>query len=475
MALLLLAAVVILWLPGKVADTPTEPGIPAGETPVATAPARQPDTPLSTPPVASAPETAQAPFEQAREARLRQNAQDVLTPMLDAQFELSERGVEHWAPDAFNLAAQLAVDGDALYREREFEAAQAKYQAALDALQALQETIPTVLEEHRAALRTAIEQGDAAKGGELLEVAFLIAPDDANLQVLQRRLAQVPAVTDLRREAEQAEAGDALAQAINTLKQALALDAEHLAVAADLERLTETLRSRQYGEAMSAGYAALSKQRFATARQQFQQAAALAEASPEVTNALREVTEQETAYKLQQLARQGDAAEGTENWQAAVNIYENALAIDANVLFATRGLARSQPRAQLATQLNTLITDPKRLEDRKVVAAAQALLAQGRDIAGAGPKLQEQLRQLDTLLVQATTPVSVLLRSDQHTDVVVHRVANLGRFEQRTLTLRPGTYTAVGSRRGYRDVRQQFTVSHESPELEVTIICKEII
>jgi hypothetical protein len=41
--------------------------------------------------------------------------------------------------------------------------------------------------------------------------------------------------------------------------------------------------------------------------------------------------------------------------------------------------------------------------------------------------------------------------------------------------LRPGTYTAVGTRNGYRDVRQTFTVKHDGAPPTVTIACTEPI
>ncbi len=54
-------------------------------------------------------------------------------------------------------------------------------------------------------------------------------------------------------------------------------------------------------------------------------------------------------------------------------------------------------------------------------------------------------------------------------------VARLGSFAQHELTLRPGTYTAVGSRNGYRDVRHSFTVRHDSQPAPLTIACTEPI
>ena len=54
-------------------------------------------------------------------------------------------------------------------------------------------------------------------------------------------------------------------------------------------------------------------------------------------------------------------------------------------------------------------------------------------------------------------------------------MARLGLFNQHQLELRPGTYTAVGSRLGYRDVRVEFTVKPGSPTPAVTIACTETI
>ena len=61
------------------------------------------------------------------------------------------------------------------------------------------------------------------------------------------------------------------------------------------------------------------------------------------------------------------------------------------------------------------------------------------------------------------------------TEVIVYKVARLGRFDQQTLTLRPGTYTAVGTRIVYRDVRETFTVSHDNAPPAVLVACTEQI
>ena len=96
-------------------------------------------------------------------------------------------------------------------------------------------------------------------------------------------------------------------------------------------------------------------------------------------------------------------------------------------------------------------------------------------MAFVGPVLAEQIATLEQLLTKANQPITVLLRSDAETEVIVYKVARLGRFEQKSLNLRPGTYTALGTRNGYRDVRRSFTLSHEGSPPEVVITCTEQI
>ena len=102
-------------------------------------------------------------------------------------------------------------------------------------------------------------------------------------------------------------------------------------------------------------------------------------------------------------------------------------------------------------------------------------MEQAKRITARGPILDQQIRDLTVLLQQANTPVTVTLRSDSETEVIVYKVARLGRFEQRQLTLRPGTYTAVGTRVGYRDVRQDIVVLHDAVPAPITIACVEEI
>ena len=106
---------------------------------------------------------------------------------------------------------------------------------------------------------------------------------------------------------------------------------------------------------------------------------------------------------------------------------------------------------------------------------AEQALSVARATEPAGPMLRRQIESLAERIAVATTPIRVELVSDNLTEVTVYRVGRLGRFSQQVLDLRPGTYTVVGSRAGYRDVRRRLTVDPNRTSKPLDVRCEEKI
>ena len=85
------------------------------------------------------------------------------------------------------------------------------------------------------------------------------------------------------------------------------------------------------------------------------------------------------------------------------------------------------------------------------------------------------MQTLNEWLARADAPVHIALQSDNLTQVVIYRVGTLGAFEQRSLELAPGSYTVVGTRPGYRDVRREINVVPGAALDPVVIRCEEKI
>ena len=75
----------------------------------------------------------------------------------------------------------------------------------------------------------------------------------------------------------------------------------------------------------------------------------------------------------------------------------------------------------------------------------------------------------------ASTPVNIVINSDGLTNTILYRKGSLGRFDSITIKLRPGNYTIVGNRNGYRDVRINFDVLPEKENMQILVSCTEEI
>jgi len=231
----------------------------------------------------------------------------------------------------------------------------------------------------------------------------------------------------------------------------------------------------EFASAMSEGLKALDSGEFEAAKRAFERALSL---SPESAEAADGLARSELALRLASIRRhQAEARsfEQQERWHDAEREYAAALSLDSTLRFAREGKNRAAARAALDDSLEYHIAHPDRLSTKSVLEDAREALASARAIEPPTQKLHRQIDQLQAVVTIATTPVRVLLVSDDLTNVVVYKVGRLGTFENRTLDLRPGTYTVVGTREGYRDVRRQLEVVAEGENKPLTVRCEEPI
>ncbi len=146
---------------------------------------------------------------------MRKQAQEVLAELLDLQFALQAHGVEKWAPAPFAEVKAVAADADALYKNRQYEQAVARYQQGLAALQALQDAMPQELKRLLEQAQQAIDGGDATAASAALQLAALIAPDNGDIAKLQHRADVLPQLLPLLQAAATAEAAGDLARRNN--------------------------------------------------------------------------------------------------------------------------------------------------------------------------------------------------------------------------------------------------------------------
>lgn len=234
--------------------------------------------------------------------------------------------------------------------------------------------------------------------------------------------------------------------------------------------------NRQPSEALlSRGLDQLHRGRYRQARDTLLKAAALDPGAQAVREALAQADQALKLDHLNRLHREAIAAERDGKWSAALERYVAALAIDPNIGFALRGKQHAIQRITIARRIDFYLAQPDTLLNDRHLANAVQLLADAGEITSRDAELATMMNQLDRLLTAAQTPVPVTLTSDNLTDVAVYRIGRMGRFDLRDLSLRPGTYTVVGTRDGYRDVRLTVTVRPGTKPPPVHVACTQAI
>lgn len=444
------------------------------------------------PPAEPAPQSAASPAGDAADAgpalteeeieALREEANDRLAELLSQQRQLRGLSADTWAAEDWPRYDTLARDGDDAFLAERFRVAVDLYGEALALGEDLLSRADRIKVDALAAARLALEGGHAATALEQFDTVLRLEPDHAEAEQGRRRAERLPEVLDLVRDAQRAVRDGRLDEAADAYRAALERDRRWAPARDGLADVERRLAEAAFERVMSRGYEALAEQRYADAEAVFDEALAM---RPDAAGAVdgRQQAEQGAKLDRIELAQaRALAFERRELWDRAIEQYEQALDIDATLTFARRGIERAATREALDAKLQNLIRNPGLLFRDDVLNDAQRLLeeaeivhAAATDEPGSSVRLAEQIERLGDLVAAASRPVPVELVSDGLTEVMLYRVGPLGQFESTEVELRPGNYTAVGSRVGYRDVRQTFTVVPGRELPVITIVCTERI
>jgi hypothetical protein len=230
-----------------------------------------------------------------------------------------------------------------------------------------------------------------------------------------------------------------------------------------------------YAAAAGQGFAALGAGRLDEARAAFEKARSIRPAGGEALDGLRRVAAASAARRFAALRAQAIDFEAQERWEDALAVYASVLRQAPAATFAQEGSARATERLQLSDSLQALIDHPGALASARARGQAVELLQAAEDESSPGPVLREQIAGVSALLPGADRPVHLALVSDSLTQVSIPNVGTFGSFAHRDVDLKPGHYTVIGTRDGYRDVRLDVTLAPGQDVQTVSISCNEPI
>ena len=401
-------------------------------------------------------------------------AEDRLGLWLRLQARAEAENVALWGGETYVRITALAAQGDTALAKKDFAGARQSYEQAEGRLQALLASKPELFSAALDQGRTALKEQDSESAVRSFELALTMEPENADAVHGLQRARSLDHVILLHRQGLQLEKKGQLAGARSILLEASQFDPEFMPVAEARTRVETELGKIQFQKAMSGFFDALESGDLSGARSALQKAATLRSSDPVLGDAGKQLEAAEVAARLSDLKKKFNQFTAGEQWQKALQVCEQALQISLQAGFAVKGIVEVKQRIALDQAIQSILARPQRLQEDGPLAEAGQTLELARSIEAPGPKLTSQIASLDQLLANASTEVDVILRSDDATDVVVYRVGRLGAFLQKQLKLRPGTYTIVGTRPGFRDVRHTLEVkAGRSPSLFIR--CEEPI
>ena len=353
-----------------------------------------------------------------------------------------------------------------------FLAAAAKYAQAERKAAVLAEKAESVFQRLVEEGGKALGAGDSNTARQKLRAALMIEPSNGPARENLERAEKLDAVGRLIESGKNHEKNNRFAFAHADFQEALKLDPESEDAQKGLNRANEWIVGEQFQRLMSEGLTAYHNGDYRSARTRLLKAKAFRPDSREVQNALVQVDAAIRLAKIEKLQRNAKTAEKTEDWEQALKSYLAVLKIDPKIGFAVKGKDRALEHIRVAKRLGFFLQNSDAVESSQQLQNAMQVIAAAETLQPKGPHFRAQLDELKMIVDAAQTPVKVMIESDDLTEVVVYKVGKLGRFSFRELSLRPGTYTVVGSRNGYKDVRQKIIVKPDQKTLRVTVICR---
>jgi hypothetical protein len=454
-----------LWLLNYLSDRP------AALAPVQT-PASKPVQPSQKQTVQKPQESAQTIEDPAMIAAEKEQAEKHLAKFLKLKQDLEAKGVSQWGKKPYREMTQFADQADRLLLENDYRAAAENYAAATARAQVLIGSIEPTLKQLLAEGQVALDQqkGDLAR--QKFSIALMIDPANRLAQQSLQRAKKIEDVRQLLESGKRHEKAGKIAFAHADYQEALRLDPESKEARRAVVRIKDQISAAEFQQLMSEGLTALHNNDYQLARAKLLKAKSFRPESREAKDALAQVDQAIRLARIETYRQKAVDAEQVENWEQALDAYLQVLEIDANVQFAARGKTRAQDRIRIDRRTNFFLQQPAALESDRQLENAIALIAEIQEIKPKGPKLKERFEKLVRIVDAAQTPVRIIIESDTFTDVAVYKIGKLGRFESRELSLRPGTYTVVGTRDGYQDIRKKITVRAGQDLVRIRIKCE---
>ncbi len=381
--------------------------------------------------------------------------------------------VARWAPDIKDDILARKEKALRAFNAGNYPSAAALLQGAADAAAG---ALQLAGEKYRAGIDTAtraLRANDVEAAREGIALALMLKPNEAAARALQSRIEVLPEVIRLLALADRALAENDRRARRAHLAEVVRLDPAREDVRAQVQALAADIAERDFAAHIAGGMDAVAKRDLGGALQFMKQAEAIHPAREEVALLRRDIRRLDREMTLQKHLAAARRAADSDDWNAARAAYARAEAVDGADAEAVDGAKLAAQVVGAHDDIAGYLARPQRLSSENVAAMAEDAVRRAQSFYRISAGLRKRAQQLETLIADYAAPVPVVVRSDNKTTIVVRGVGEVGKTRERTVDLKPGTYTFEGRRAGYRSKLIQVEVRPGAGPPQVTLICDE--
>ena len=221
--------------------------------------------------------------------------------------------------------------------------------------------------------------------------------------------------------------------------------------------------------------AALAAENASRARKALSKLRALDPNTPEISKLSADLAQLEEQVAFQTTMRAMDQFAADDNWAAAHKLasrHRQDFAIYQRFQRRADFIGRVQ---QLITSMTQLLGSPDDLIKPSTKKLATGLITDAKAALASSPTLTELSAALNERLTSYTTPLDIIVMSDNVTFVEVKSVGQVGTVVQKTIQLLPGDYVFVGKRNGYVTIQVPVALRPGDSGKEILVIAHEQI
>ncbi len=406
---------------------------------------------------------------------IKKEAESALTALINLQSRLEGENILIWGGQTYEAILSSLSKGDIHFKQYEYEAAQRIYSELTTKLKTLSDDRQKIFQQSLAIGQKKLEDIKSTEAETHFTVALAINDNSQTALEGLKRARNLDHVQELLKKGHALEKDNQLDNALNYFLQAHQLDMLSREAESAYTTLQSKVIERDFKIAIASFFQALQNRDFEQAEKSLKTATHLRPSDLTTTQAGELLQLEKQNKLLKELQVYGERLGKEEKWSQTIDIYDKALLLSPHADFAMRGKQKAENNKLVNDKLDTLLHVLPKLQEDPVLKNAEELLSYCSSLKDIGPKLSSKISTLRLAVNNAKKIINVTLFSDNMTDVAIYHVGRLGKFNQKRIDLRPGKYTIVAQKLGYRDTRIEVVLNHDTTEQNFTILCKDPI